>query len=38
MCFAGSAISSLAVKDSVLEALKSLQFAPGYTDTSHRTR
>ena len=34
MCFAGSAINSLAVKNSVVEALKSLQFAPGYTDTS----
>jgi len=34
MCFAGSAINSLAVKDSIVEALKSLQFIPGHTDTS----
>jgi len=34
MCFAGSAINSLMVKESVAEALKCLQYVPGYTDTS----
>jgi len=34
MCFAGSAVSSLTIKESVVEILKSLQHAPGYTDTS----
>lgn len=34
MCFAGSAVNSLMVKESVIEVLKRLQHAPGYTDTS----
>lgn len=34
MCFAGSAVSSLFIKESVSEVLKGLQHAPGYTDTS----
>jgi len=34
MCFAGSAVSSLTLKESVVEILRSLQHAPGYTDTS----
>ncbi|HUO43334.1 MAG TPA: hypothetical protein VMT94_00285 [Burkholderiales bacterium] len=34
MCFAGSAVNSLMIKESVVEVLKSLQHAPGYTDTS----
>ena len=34
ICFAGSAVNSLTVKDSVIEVAKRLQFAPGYTDTS----
>lgn len=34
MCFAGSAVSSLFVKESIAEILKELQYAPGYTDIS----
>lgn len=34
MCFAGSFISSIFVKESVADILKSLQYAPGYTDVS----
>jgi hypothetical protein len=34
MCFAGSAVNSLTIKESVVEVLKGLQYAPGYTDTS----
>lgn len=34
MCFAGSAISSLFVKESVTELIKGLQYVPGYTDIS----
>src|SRR5438876_876434 len=34
MCFAGSAVSSLFIKESVAEVLKELQYAPGYTNIS----
>ncbi|WP_139826289.1 hypothetical protein [Derxia lacustris] len=34
MCFAGSAVNSLFVKESVAEVLKELQYAPGYSNTS----
>ncbi len=34
MCFAGSAVNSLMIKESIVEVLKGLQHAPGYTDTS----
>lgn len=34
MCFAGSAINSFTVKESLAEVLKSLQHVPGHTDTS----
>ena len=34
MCFAGSAVNSLTLKESVVEILKTLQYAPGFTDTS----
>ena len=34
MCFAGSAVNSLTIKESVVEVIKSLQYAPGYTDIS----
>lgn len=34
MCFAGSTVSSLTIKESIVEVLKSLQYAPGYTDIS----
>lgn len=34
MCFAGSAVNSLTIKESVSEVLKNLQHAPGYTDIS----
>ena len=34
MCFAGSAVNSLTIKESVVEILKQLQHAPGYADTS----
>ncbi|CAE6694371.1 hypothetical protein R69619_00405 [Paraburkholderia nemoris] len=34
MCFAGSAVNSLMIKESIVEVLKSLQHAPGYTDSS----
>ena len=32
MCFAGSAVNSLTIKESITEILKSLQHLPGYTD------
>jgi hypothetical protein len=34
MCFAGSAVNSLTIKESVTEVLKGLQHVPGYTDIS----
>lgn len=34
MCFAGSTLNSLIVKESMVEILKSLQYAPGTTDIS----
>ena len=34
MCFAGSAINSLTIKESIAEVLKSLQHVPGHTDMS----
>lgn len=34
MCFAGSVVSSLFVKESIAEVLKELQHAPGYTNVS----
>ena len=34
MCFAGSTVNSLTIKESVVEILKSLRHAPGYTDVS----
>ncbi len=34
MCFAGSAVNSFFVKESVVEVLKELQYAPGYTNVS----
>jgi hypothetical protein len=34
ICFAGSAINSFSLKESIVEILKRVQFAPGYTDTS----
>lgn len=34
MCFAGSAVNSLTIKETVTEVLKSLQHVPGYTDIS----
>lgn len=34
LCFAGSAVSSLTLKEAIVEVLKTLQYAPGYTDTS----
>jgi len=34
MCFAGTAVNSLFVKESVAEVLRELQYAPGYTDVS----
>lgn len=34
MCFAGSAVNSLVLKESVSEVLKELQYAPGFTDIS----
>jgi hypothetical protein len=34
MCFAGSAVNSLTIKESLVELLKSLQRVPQYTDTS----
>jgi len=34
MCFAGSAVNSLTIKESIVEILKNLQYAPGYTDIS----
>lgn len=34
MCFAGSTVNSLTIKESIVEVLKSLQYAPGYTDIS----
>jgi hypothetical protein len=32
MCFAGSAVNSLFIKESVAEVLKSLQYVPGYSN------
>src|ERR1039457_1337259 len=34
MCFAGSAINSLFMKESLVEILRKIQYAPGYTDIS----
>lgn len=34
MCFAGSAVNSLMIKESVAAVLQDLQYAPGYTDVS----
>lgn len=34
LCFAGSVVSSLTLKESIVEVLKTLQYAPRYTDTS----
>lgn len=34
MCFAGSALNSLMIKESVAAVLQDLQYAPGYTDVS----
>lgn len=34
MCFAGSAVNSLFLKETIAELLKELQYAPGYTDIS----
>jgi len=34
MCFAGSAVNSLTIKESLVEVLKTLQHVPGHTDTS----
>ncbi len=34
MCFAGSAVNSLTIKESITEILKSLQHVPGHTDIS----
>lgn len=34
MCFAGSAVNSLTIKESMVEILKTLQHVPGHTDTS----
>ena len=34
MCFAGSAVNSLFLKESIAELLKELQYAPEYTDLS----
>lgn len=34
MCFAGSAVGSLFVKEAIAEILKELQYAPGYTNIS----
>lgn len=34
MCFAGSAVSSLFVKESIAEVLKKLQYAPSYSNIS----
>lgn len=36
MCFAGSAVNSLFIKESLAELVKELQYAPGYTDMSMR--
>lgn len=34
MCFAGSAVNSIFVKESIAEVLKELQYAPGYSNIS----
>lgn len=34
MCFAGSAVNSFVIKESILEILKDIQYAPGYSDIS----
>ncbi len=34
MCFAGSAINSLLLKETVVELLRDIQYAAGYSDTS----
>jgi hypothetical protein len=34
MCFAGSAINSLFMKESLVEIMRSIQYAPGFTDIS----
>jgi hypothetical protein len=34
MCFAGSAVNSLTIKESIAEVLKTLQRVPGHTDVS----
>lgn len=34
MCFAGSVVSSLTIKESISEVLKNLQYIPGHTDLS----
>ena len=36
MCFAGSAVTSLFVKESITDLVKDLQYAPGYTEKSMR--